>query len=372
MNSAHINIYCSGSSLAGSTLLKQWDLSPAGCGWSHIRRVIPSLPLPVFWSEGNAEPDCVVAELCPSQHSYHFYFYFIGVLSCSLSPWPAPCWDLGFWALPTKFTDRKHWDRETLRWKVVSRALKPTVTLGPSPLREHYSVLKLEIGELVFTAVSDSAIRGPQEQKHTRKDKSPLPEHILDEVIMAWKIHCSFTRAVFPLTQRLSFLADTESSLGRLARSCAYEGEENADSLVLPTLCPWLFTLWPPQQAEHLPVGRGDHSPQLLSSWLERGDCLLLGLERAPRGLPRFPVRCRTKPWPTYAHLHLPNCKMGGGVFTHLICCLFLSQRWLGSALMKGSSKYQALSFPLTMPILATYPQRILSGVYYCSAFMYP
>lgn len=38
MNSAHINIYCSGSFLARSTLLKKWDLSPAGCGQSHIGR----------------------------------------------------------------------------------------------------------------------------------------------------------------------------------------------------------------------------------------------------------------------------------------------------------------------------------------------
>lgn len=57
--------------------------------------------------------------------------------------------------------------------------------MGPSPLREQRRVLKSEIEELVFTAVSDSARGGPQEQKHMKKDKSPLPEHILDEAITA-------------------------------------------------------------------------------------------------------------------------------------------------------------------------------------------
>lgn len=46
MNSAHINIYCSGSFLARSTLLKKWDLSPAGCGQSHIGRPpAPGFPI---------------------------------------------------------------------------------------------------------------------------------------------------------------------------------------------------------------------------------------------------------------------------------------------------------------------------------------
>lgn len=74
-----------------------------------------------------------------------------------------------------------------------------------------------------------------------KKSKSLVPEHILDEVMTAWKMHCLFTReVVFPVTQTLSLLADTESSLGKLARSCVHEGEGNTDSLEPPTLCFWL------------------------------------------------------------------------------------------------------------------------------------
>lgn len=70
----------------------------------------------------------------------------------------------------------------------------------------------MEIEEFVFTAVSDSAIEGPQEQKHVKKDKRPLPEDILDEVILSWKVHGLFTHEdVYPLTQTLSLLMYTEN-----------------------------------------------------------------------------------------------------------------------------------------------------------------
>lgn len=49
-------------------------------------------------------------------------------------------------------------------------------------------MLKSETEELAFTAVSDWAIGGPQEQKHMKKNQSPLPERVLDEVIMAWEM----------------------------------------------------------------------------------------------------------------------------------------------------------------------------------------
>lgn len=73
-------------------------------------------------------------------------------------------------------------------------------------------MLNLEIEELLFTAVSDSAIGSPQDQKYVKKNKRPLPEHIMDEVIVPWKVHGLFTHeAVFPLTQILSLLMYIES-----------------------------------------------------------------------------------------------------------------------------------------------------------------
>lgn len=70
----------------------------------------------------------------------------------------------------------------------------------------------MEIEEFVFTAVSDSAIESPQEQKHVKKDKRPLREHILDEVIISWKVHGLFTHEdIYPLTQTLSLLTYIES-----------------------------------------------------------------------------------------------------------------------------------------------------------------
>lgn len=79
-------------------------------------------------------------------------------------------------------------------------------------LKEQCKVLNLEMEEFVFTAVSDSAIGGPQEQKYVKKDKRPLAEHILDEFIFSWKVCGLFTHeAVYPLTQILSLLAYSES-----------------------------------------------------------------------------------------------------------------------------------------------------------------
>lgn len=60
-------------------------------------------------------------------------------------------------------------------------------------LKEQCEVFNLEMEEFVFTAVSDSAIGGPQEQKYVKKDKRPVPEHILDEVIISWKVCGLFT-----------------------------------------------------------------------------------------------------------------------------------------------------------------------------------
>lgn len=121
-------------------LSKKWHLSLAGCGWSCIGRVGSSLPLMVSLSEGSAEPGSVAAEPCPFQEGYYVYFCFTGVLSCSFSPWPVLCWNLISWALPTEFTDRKHWDTESLKQKAVACVLKLTVPVGPSLLREHHGI----------------------------------------------------------------------------------------------------------------------------------------------------------------------------------------------------------------------------------------
>lgn len=59
-------------------------------------------------------------------------------------------------------------------------------------LKEQCDVVNLEIKEVFFTAVSDSALEGSQEHRYVKKDKIPLPEHILDEVIISWKVHGLF------------------------------------------------------------------------------------------------------------------------------------------------------------------------------------
>lgn len=56
-------------------------------------------------------------------------------------------------------------------------------------LKEQCDVVNLEIEEVFFTAVSDSAIEGSQEHKYVKKEKRPLPEQILHEVIISWKVH---------------------------------------------------------------------------------------------------------------------------------------------------------------------------------------
>lgn len=232
--------------------------------------------------------------------------------------------------------------------QVASQALKSTLTVGPHPLGECCSLQERPSNWFALLILPWEV---PQSTNMWRKAEVHSQNTFC--MRLSWLTECNacFPMGVFSLQHRACLCYQILKACGSTGKTCCKlcsqqrrkQGVFGSSSPLLSTVLA-LANLMPPPAA-----GAQQNCLGFIT-----GTIFLQAARQAPP--PLSPSS--------------PPCQQNRSSITHLMHFgLFVTQQWLGSALDEGFTKI--LGLILTMPVLATYPQIIIFGVYHCSSFTY-